>query len=99
MQDELEEYFQCVEVAGRWKFQVGIVIWDGPHTPEIKWRTYRSWLTPPTEKRLLKARAAAIAKPRFFRTCTRCGELNNAGHMHDKETCQGCAGRYLKVVY
>ena len=99
MQDELDEYFQCVEVAGRWKFQVGIVTWDGPCEPRIGWRTYRSWLTPPTEKRLQKAQAAAISEPRFFQTCTRCGELNNAGHMHDEEICQGCAERYLGVVH
>jgi hypothetical protein len=99
MQDELNEYFQCVGVAGRWKFQVGIVAWDGPSEPRIEWRTWRSWLTPPTEKRLQKARAAAIAEPRFFRTCTRCGELNNAGHMDGQQTCQSCAERYLGVVH
>ena len=99
MQDELDEYFQCVEAPVRWKFQVGIVTWDGPCEPRIEWETYRSWLTPPTEKRLQKARAAAISEPRFFRTCSRCHELKNAGHMHDQQTCQSCAERYLGVVH
>ena len=99
MSDELDDFFQCVEIAGRWEFQVGVVTWDGPHTPEIAWKKYRTWLTPPTEKRLQKAREAATAESRFFRTCTRCGKLNNVGHMHDEETCQGCAERHLGVVH
>lgn len=99
MQDELDEYFQCVEVAGRWKFQVGVVTWDGPCEPRIEWRTYRSWLTLPTEKRLQKARASAIAEPRFFRTCSRCHEMKSAGHMNDWQTCQSCAERHLGVAH
>ena len=99
MSDKLADFFRCVENAGRWEFQVGIVTWDGPHTPEIKWKTYRTWMTPPNEKRLQKARSAAIAKPRFFRTCTRCGELKNTGHMLDKQICQFCAERHFGVVY
>jgi len=99
MPDELDEFFQCVENAGRWEFQVGLVEWEGPHTPHIAWKTYRSWRNPPNAARLASARASAINKPCFFRTCTRCGEINNAGHMHDQQTCQGCAESYLGVVH
>jgi formylmethanofuran dehydrogenase subunit E len=46
-----------------------------------------------------RARVAALKEPRFFRRCVRCGELNNAGHMHDREICQSCAERFFGVVY
>ena len=98
MPDEIDEYFQCVENAGCWEFHVGVVKWAG-HTPHIEWKTYRSWRTPPTAARLARARASALNEHRLFRTCTLCGELNNAGHMHDRQTCQGCAESYLGVLH
>jgi hypothetical protein len=99
MPDQLNDFFQCVKNAGRWEFQVGVVTWDGPHTPETSWKSYRSWSTPPDAGRLARARASAIKEPRFFRTCTRCGELKNVGHMHGEQTCQGCAERSLGIVH
>ena len=98
MPDELDEYFQCVENADRWEFQVGVVKWTG-HTPHLAWQTYQSWRTQPNAARLARARASAINEPRFFRTCTLCREIHNAGHMHDQETCQGCAESYLGVLH
>lgn len=99
MPDELEDSFQCVENAGRWEFQVGVVTWDGPYIPEMAWKTYRRWSTPPDATRLARARASAISEPRFFRTCKRCSGIKNAGHMHDQQTCQSCAERYLGIVH
>ena len=78
---------------------VAIVKWEGPHTPSLDWTTFRRWKREPTEERLQKAQAAALARPRFFRTCSICHELNNAGHMHDDHICQGCAERHLGVVH
>lgn len=99
MPDALDRYFQCVESAGRWEFQVGVVTWDGPHSPGMVWKHYRRWNRRPDAARLARARAAALTVPRFFRTCTRCGALRNAGHMHDPQTCQSCAERHLGVVH
>lgn len=99
MPDELDGFFQCVENAGRWEFQVGTVQWDGPHTPHIEWKTYRSWRTQPNAARLARARASAIKEARFFRTCKSCDRIRNVGHMHDPQICQGCAERYLGVIH
>jgi hypothetical protein len=99
MPDELNEFFRCVENAGSWEFQVGVVTWDGPHTSGITWKNYRNWKSKPDVARLARARASALKESRFFRTCTHCGELKNAGHMHDRQSCQGCAERYLGVVH
>lgn len=99
MTTEFNRYFQCIEANSHWEFQVGQVTWPDPGIPDIKWKIVRRWSTPPDPAQLAKARAAALNNPRFFRTCKRCEELNNAGHMHDKEICQSCATRYLGVVY
>jgi len=99
MPENLDHFFQCVENAGRWEFQVGIVTWPEPHTPSTEWKTFKSWTTRPDATRLARARASALKSPRFFRTCERCGELHNAGHMHDRTTCQSCAERYLGIIH
>lgn len=96
--DEYDEYLQCIEGAYGWEYQVARVWWVG-HEPEIRWKTYRRWHSQPDGARLARTKAAALANPRFFRTCSLCGEVNNAGHMHKKEVCQGCARQQLGVVY
>jgi hypothetical protein len=99
MPDELDDFFRCVETGDVWAFQVGVVKWDGPSTPRFDWITYRRWKTAPDEKRIQKAKAAAMAQPRFFGTCSMCHELHNAGHMHTDDFCQGCAEQKLGVVH
>lgn len=98
MPDHLADFFRCAETAHGWSFQVATVVWEG-HTPELEWTTIRRWKTAPDPARLQKAHTAALATPRYFRTCTRCHELNNAGHMHNDHTCQSCAERHLGVVH
>lgn len=99
MTTDFDHFFQCVEADGHWEFQVGVIAWDGSHTPRTDWKKFRSWHTQPDATQLVDARTAALKNPRFFRTCTQCGELNNAGHMHDQDICQGCATRYLGAIY
>ena len=99
MSDELDDYFRCVEHAGRWAFQVGVITWNGPDAPEITWKNYRRWRTQPDADRLARARAAALKEARFFGTCAHCGALNNAGHMFDSDLCQGCAAKSIGIVY
>ena len=99
MPDELEHYFRCMLIADQFEFQVGVVEWHGPYTPGTSWKTFRTWKTKPDPERLAQARSSALKVPRFFRTCIRCGELTNAGYMHDSQTCQGCAERYLGVEH
>lgn len=99
MSDKLKSYFQCVLVAERWEFQVGVVTWNGPHTPTIRWIAFRSWKRKPTAAQLSRAELAARAQTRFFRTCELCHEFMNAGHMHGDQICQGCAQRHLGIVY
>jgi len=99
MSDELSEYFRCEEQNGTWVFQVAVLSWDGPCTPVHDWKTLHRWKTQPDETRLAKARAKAVADPRFFRHCTLCSEVCKAGYMHSDDVCQGCAERHLGVVH
>ena len=93
------EFMRTVETDDGVLFQIAMVEWDGPHSPIMTWRTFRCWKRPPTATRLAAAQQKALAAPRFFRICERCGERNLVGHMHDRHTCQSCAEEYLGVVY
>ena len=99
MPDELDHFFRCVQGDGGWLFQVEIVRWEGPHTPRGDWITFRRWQTAPDEKRIQKAKAAAMAQSRFFGTCSMCHELHNVGHMNGSDVCQGCAEQKLGLVH
>lgn len=99
MSDELADFFRSVESVDGWVFQVAVVRWPQPHEPHLEWIPFRHWKTAPDVTRLQKARAAALSRPRFFRACSMCHKLNNAGHMHDKQVCQSCAERHLGVCY
>lgn len=99
MSDVLDDYFRCEETADGWDFQVGLVRWPHPSTPATNWITIRRWKLKPDQARLSRSRTAVFADPRFFRTCSMCHELNNAGHMHDQDICQRCAQGKLGAVY
>lgn len=100
MSDYLDGFFRCHKQWAHWTFEVATVEWDGtPHTPRLSWTTFRRWIAEPNPQEILEARTAALATPRFFRTCTRCGELTNTGHMHDQRVCQGCAEKFLGVIH
>ena len=87
------------EVEGEIHLQVAVVDWLDPGSPALVWKTFRRWKKWPTPERLASAQQKALAVPRYFRFCQRCGERNNAGHMHDRKTCQTCAEKHLGVVY
>ena len=96
---DLDHYFRCVPVPEGWAFQVGVVRWPHPHEPMMAWNTVRRWKTQPNAARLDRTRKAVVARGRFFRICSICHELNNGGHMHSKDVCQGCAEREFGVVH
>lgn len=87
------------DYSGKWVIEVNVIQWEGPYTPLCDWRVFRSWDKQPSEKSIRRAKSAALKQSRFFRRCKMCDELNNAGHMHDKEVCQSCAERHLNVLY
>lgn len=99
MPAELDEYFRCIGTDEAWEFQVGVVTWEGAHTPNLVWKVFRRWNSPPDASRIQRAKAAALRQSRYFRTCKTCYEVTNAGHMFDAEICQSCAERQLGVVY
>lgn len=80
-------------------YWVGRVTWNGPHEPGIYYTPFRSWKKQPTPAMIARARQAALRNRKYFRICTRCHRITNDGHMHDSNICQGCAERYLGVVY
>ena len=98
MPDHLADFFRCEETAHGWSFQVATVVWQG-HYPDLEWTTFRHWKTAPDPARLEKARTAALANSRYFRTCTRCKKKKNAGNMEDDHTCQSCAPFHLGLIY
>ena len=83
------------KVDNLWTLQVATVEWRGSHTPYLKWHNYQTWESEPTPEHHSAAKAKALTDPRYFRTCKKCSNLQNIGHMHDKTTCQGCSG----VIY
>ncbi len=97
--DELDGFFLCSEKTDGWVFHVGIVRWDGPHTPRMEWIPFRIWKKQPDNARLRNARSAALKQQRFFVTCSMCHMLTNKGHMCDQLICQSCAQREFGVVY
>ena len=99
MPDKLDDFFQCVPTPKGWAYQTGIVRWPHPHTPELEWITVRRWKTPPDAARLARARKAVLAQRRFFLTCSICHQVQNIGHMHGDDVCQGCASRESGVLY
>jgi hypothetical protein len=97
--DDLEGFFRATQAEGGWLFEVAVVQWHGPHSPELRWHVFRRWKRPPDAARLARARAAALSTPRFFRLCTTCNTRRNAGHMHDRDLCQKCAAEHHGIVY
>jgi NADH pyrophosphatase NudC (nudix superfamily) len=95
----IADFTRMVEVDGEIRLEVAVVDWPQPHTPTMVWKTFRYWKKPPTPERLAAAQQKALTMRRFFRVCQRCGERNNAGHMHDRRICQTCAEKHLGVVY
>ena len=76
---------------------VATVVWDGPHRPALQWSSYdRTFGAELTDEQIVHV---VSGDSRFFSVCLRCGRLANAGHMHSKSICQGCAERYLGVVH
>jgi len=97
---ELLDSFTRIEARDdRYRFEVGIVTWSHPHEPDADWKCFRRWKTAPSPERIATAEKAALGSRRFFRRCVTCGELNNIGHMHSADVCQGCAESHLGVVY
>lgn len=97
--DAFEDDFRVVRDETGWTFEVGIVEWRSPHTPQVRWRRFRRWTREPDAERLARARAAALATPRFFRRCGTCQSLCNAGHLFSADLCQGCASQHHGVVF
>jgi hypothetical protein len=97
--DDLSQFFRVHQLEDGWAFDVGVVQWPSPYSPELKWCQFRLWSRKPDAARIARAQAAALRQPRFFRRCTTCNELHNAGHMHGPDLCQSCATEKLGVVY
>jgi len=97
-QELIDDYMRLVEDESGSRLEIGVVEWEGPHTPTLVWKVYRKWTKRPTNERLKAAQSAALEASRFFRTCIHCKERNNIGHM-DEDICQGCAEQYFGVVH
>lgn len=84
---------------GRWTLVVRVIHWTGAYTARTEWRPFRTWETEPTKDQIGQAQWAALADPTLFGWCKMCRQRALKGHMHQVDICQGCATRYLGVVY
>ena len=99
-QELIADFMRLRELDGVFLLQVGIVDWGGrPHSPELIWKTFRQWKISPNAARLAAAQQKALRTARFFGVCELCGERCNAGHMHGRNLCRGCADRHRSVAY
>ena len=78
--------------------EVAIVSWDCQE-PYLEWKIFCTWQGIPTASEVGAAKQQALLDKDFFGRCSRCGRLCNSGHMHNDNTCQGCAERYLGIVH
>lgn len=81
------------------------VVWEGPHSPVVHPKSIGSlnWERLPASRLLMNLHnlidSARDLRRSTYRNCGRCGETNPPEWMHDEETCQSCAERYLGVVH
>ena len=93
--------------VGRSKVSIALfrVSWDGPHTPVVRPINFATlnWRRLPasTLKMTLHGLIIAVREVRTatYRRCERCGKTKPPEWMHDQQTCQSCAERYLGVVH
>ena len=94
-----------VRISGN-KVSIGVfsIRLDGPHTPVVrpkqlatlKWKRLPASTTMMTLHGLINA--AVELRRAKYRKCEKCGETKPPEWMHDKQTCQSCAEKYLRVV-
>lgn len=44
----IDEFMRVAETEHGYVLEVGVVGWDGPHTPFITWKRFRKWRHVPT---------------------------------------------------
>ncbi len=97
--DLISDFMRIDQTGGRTVLEVAVVEWVGSHEPSLKWKTFRTWVKPPSQEQIERAQQKALQIPRFFQRCAKCSELCNRGHMWEKGICQGCAERYFHVCF
>jgi hypothetical protein len=81
------------------------VRWEGTHTPVVRPKQVATlnWKRLPASRTMMELHsliesAVEIRRSKYGK-CVRCGETNPPEWMHDENTCQSCAERYLGVVH
>ncbi|MDO4263538.1 MAG: hypothetical protein Q4C67_05005 [Deinococcus sp.] len=101
--DILRDFTRLVPVGtgldGVLWLEVGVVSWPMPHTPQLHWEPLESLPAYASAEAVARSQHAALADTRYFAVYERCGRRRPRGWMHDGEFCQGCAERWLGVVY
>ncbi len=89
---ELRKEFVRVERTEK-KVQILVhkIRWDGPHTPIHTWAVAESLPNTASEAAIKNAAARILENPRYFRTCTECGQRKPLGWMQNDRICQECA--------
>ena len=95
----IADFMRIRLVNGATWLEVALVEWPHPHEPRLRWQQFHTWPGVPAAAKVETVQRLALADPRFFRRCKRCGELCNRGHMHNQNTCQSCAERVLGVIH
>lgn len=73
--------------------------WLSSHEFDIKWQTAKTLETSIELNELDKAIEQVLNDARYFAHCSQCHEYSVRSLMYSETHCQGCAQRYLGVVY
>jgi hypothetical protein len=93
-----ERYLRLAENDGGVDLEVGIVEWNGAHTPYVEWKAVEHFAAMPSAEEFEKAKRRVLRNRRYFRTCKFCKQRCNAGHMNSN-VCHSCAEKHLGVIH
>jgi len=87
--DLLGDYTRVRLDAGMHVIEVGVVSWQGAHSPELSWVEAARLPADTAAAEVERARRKLLAQRKFFVICKVCGERNAKGHT-EQRVCHGC---------
>ncbi len=95
----LKEFVRVEKTQNAVQILVHEIRWEGPHTPISTWAIGRSLPDTASEAEIENAAARILENPRYFRTCSECGQRKPFGWMQNDRICQECAVANHGVVH
>jgi len=95
----LDLWTRAVDRTDRFTVECLTVTWDGPANRFEDWTVVSSPSVTSTAEHLLAYRLHLLRRRLYFKRCSNCGRLRQAGDMFDARLCHACASDVLGVVY